>query len=634
MCGLVGFLGSRREDHLVESMLEELSHRGVDDRGVEVVQVAHHWVHLGHNRLSIQDTTRDGHQPFISSCGEYRIVFNGEVYNFKEIRQELEALGERFVSKSDTEVILYAYKVWGMGCLERFIGMFAFALLDQKGQKLYLVRDRAGVKPLYYYHDGTSFLFASEIKSLHQHPRFDKALHAEVLPYYFQMGYIPSPSTIFKHTYKLEAGHYLCYDLLDDSLEKMRYWSVDEAYAQEKFDTSEAEILEDLEALLENAVALRMVADVEVGVFLSGGYDSSLVTALLAPSHQGLETFTIGFKEKGYNEAHHAKEIASHLGVKHHLHYLHSKEIFSDLEVLPFLYDEPFGDASALAMMQLSRLASRRVQVVLSADGGDESFCGYSKYIFLQKFSSIFSHPFKKTLLKYALDTLSSSSIAIINDHLPSRYQQRNIEDKYHKFKQALHQDSFAKIFEASSSPVGREAVERVLKIPYDEAYFAIFNQINSQDLLNRMMQVDYQSFMGDDILAKVDRATMGATIEGREPLLDHRIIEYLARVPIEIKYKEQTPKYLLRQILYKRIPPHLVDRPKSGFQLPLKAWLRGELKGLVEHYLDPQRLDEAIFDRQEIKRIKERLFAGDVREVNKVWFILIFELWRERWFG
>lgn len=634
MCGIVGFLGQKKQKPTLEAMLEVQAHRGRDDRGVSIQKLADIYVHLGHNRLAIQDISNDGHQPFVSTCGDYTIVFNGEIYNFKTIRKDLEKLEYKFISNSDTEVILYAYKAWGIACLEKFIGMFAFTLIDKKQKKMYLVRDRAGVKPLYYYSYKDTFIFSSEIKSFHEHQDFKKLLHKEVLPYYFQMGYIPAPHSIFKNLYKIEAGHYLCYDLEKHTYSTICYWSVDNAYNKEKFDKSETEILNDLENLLEDAISLRMVSDVPVGVFLSGGYDSSLVTALLSKNHKDLHTFTIGFKDKRYNEAKHAKQIASYLGTKHEEYYISSKELLSQVVSLPFYYDEPFGDSSALPTMFLSQMASKRVKVALSSDGGDEVFCGYSKYFFLEKFSSIFSSKYKKILLQNTINSISSKRIVQVNMLLPKKYQQNNIEDKYHKFQRAFNADNISQMFLEASSPVSPKEVKKLLHSEADSKYFDSFKMKDQEHILDNMMRIDYQSFMRDDVLTKVDRATMSATIEGREPLLDHRILEYMVRVPTELKYKNKQGKYLSRQILYKHIPSKLIDKPKAGFQVPLQEWLRGDLKYLVEKYLDVHKIDDEIFDIKEIERIKKALLLGDVAEVNKVWFILMYEMWKERWFG
>lgn len=633
MCGIVGFLGKQRDDSTVKKMLELQAHRGPDDRGVLVAELAGYHVHLGHNRLSIQDLSIHGHQPFISNCGMYSVAFNGEVYNFKTIRQSLEKLGHTFISTSDTEVVLYAYKEWGIACLEKFIGMFSFSLLDKEKKKLYLVRDRAGIKPLYYYANDKTFLFSSELKSFHAHTKFKKILHTEILPYYFQMGYIPAPHSIYKHTYKLEAGHYIEYDLVKSAYECVQYWSVDACYAQEEFDKSEAEILDDLEVLLEDAVESRMVADVPVGVFLSGGYDSSLVTALVSKKHKGVHTFTIGFKDKKFNEANHAKEIAEYLGTKHTQQYVSSKEMLSQVERLPFYYDEPFGDSSALPMMVVSKLAQRDVKVVLSGDGGDESFCGYSKYFFLHKVSPIFTSKFRKQILLNALNPLSMHLVGTLNSLLPEQIQQTNIYEKQRKLKRALASDTLEEMFLNASSSVPSTAVQAFLNSRQDENVFKAFHINKNKPLLDEMMRMDYKTFMSDDILTKVDRATMSVGLEGRVPLLDHRLIEYLARVPIRLKYKDKQGKYLLRKILYKHIPRTLVDKPKRGFQVPLQSWLCNDLKHLVGKYLDTKRMDGDIFDLQEVIRIKEELFLGNVNEINKVWFMLTYEMWKEKWF-
>lgn len=396
MCGIVGFISPKRDDSTVEKMLKVQNYRAPDDRGVFVEKMNNKYIHLGHNRLSIQDISSQGHQPFVSDCGNYIIVFNGEVYNFKSIRTELEKLGYRFVSESDTEVILYAYKAWGMVCLEKFIGMFAFSILDKNKQKMVLVRDRAGVKPVYYYDGEDDFLFASELKSLHEHPSFDKEQNIEVLPYYFQFGYIPAPYTIFKNTYKLKPGHYLVYDLQTNGYETVEYWSIDKCYEQEKFDKSEEEILLDLEELLTDAVDLRMVSDVPVGVFLSGGYDSSLVTALLSKNHnRKLHTFTIGFDDKKYNEAEHAKAIAKHFGTEHTEYYVSKKDMLDKVESLPFYYDEPFGDSSAIPTIMVSALAKKDVTVALSADGEMRRFVDIVNTSFLTSL-----HPFSQIVFK------------------------------------------------------------------------------------------------------------------------------------------------------------------------------------------------------------------------------------------
>ncbi|MDN5102202.1 asparagine synthase (glutamine-hydrolyzing) [Aliarcobacter butzleri] len=630
MCGIVGFIDKNKNINTLNDMLKIQSYRGPDDSGVYFHDKS--GIHFGHNRLSIQDLSSHGHQPFISDCDNYVIVFNGEVYNFKTIRAELEKLGYVFVSQSDTEVILYSYKEWGIKSIDKFVGMFAFAILDKVEDKLVLVRDRAGVKPLYYYIYEDQFMFSSEIKSFHKHPKFKKEQNLEVLHYFFQFGYIPAPYTIFQNCFKLEAGHYL--ELKIDSLEFKitKYWDVNDFYLQEKISKSEDEIIEDIEKILDDAIDLRMVSDVPVGVFLSGGYDSSLVASILAKKQgKKINTFTIGFDDEKYNEAEHAKQIASYLGTNHTEYYMKNSDMLDLVEKLPFYYDEPFGDSSALPTMIVSKLARQSVTVALSADGGDEAFCGYSKYFFLNKFQDIFSNSFKREVLKVGLNLFSANSVEYINEKLPKNLRQTNIKDKYTKFQRAINSDSLEEMFENASSYVDKNEIARFLKISKNQELFKKWEKIGSLEFLNQMMAVDYKLFMNEDVLTKVDRATMSVSLEGREPLLDHRIIEYMAKVPLDIKYRNKQGKYLLRQILYKYLPKEMVDKPKSGFQIPLNEWLRCELKPLVLKYLDDTKLDENIFDLKEINILRKRFFEGqDIGTI--VWFILMYQMWKEKW--
>lgn len=632
MCGIVGFTSSHNQENTLYDMLRVQAYRGPDDIGIYIDDKS--GIHLGHNRLSIQDLSSHGHQPFISDCKQYIIAFNGEVYNFKLLKSELESLGYTFKSNSDTEVILYSYKEWGIQAINRFIGMFAFSIFDKIENKLLLVRDRAGVKPLYYYENGNSFAFSSELKSFHKYASFNKQLNIEVLPYYFQFGYIPAPHTVFNNTYKLEAGHYLIYDLNTTQKNIIKYWDVGEFYQKEPIDQSEKEIIEDLETILDDAIDLRMISDVPVGVFLSGGYDSSLVTSILAKK-QGKEinTFTIGFKDKKYNEAEHAKSIAEYLGTNHTEYYMSDNDMLELVGSLPEYYDEPFGDSSALPTMIVSKIAKKSVTVALSADGGDEAFCGYSKYFFLNKFSNIFSSKVKKSLLKFTLNIFTPETIETINNALPNKLKQTNIKEKFSKFKRAINANSLEEMFLNASSYVDKNDVQKMLNIEAQNTIFSNFDNKYNLPFLNYMMATDYKAFMNDDVLTKVDRATMSVSLEGREPLLDHRIIEYLAQVPTEIKYKNAQGKYLLRQILYTYLPQEIVDKPKAGFQIPLYEWLQGDLRDLVENYLDKSKLDDEIFDINEIEKIKQNLFAGVYVNIQQIWFIIMFQMWKEKWF-
>jgi len=630
MCGIVGFTSFNKQIDILQNMLNIQSHRGPDDKGVYLSD----GIHLGHNRLSIQDLSSHGHQPFVSDCENYVIAFNGEVYNFKIIKKELEKLGYKFISNSDTEVILYSYKEWGICCLEKFIGMFAFSIFDKAMSKLFLVRDRAGVKPLYYYEHENEFIFSSELKSFHEHPSFKKELNKEILPYYFQFGYIPAPHTIFMNCRKLEAGCYLEYDIRAGTNCIVKYWDVGEFYRQEPIEKDEKDIIEDLESILDDALSLRMISDVPVGVFLSGGYDSSLVASLLSKKQgKKINTFTVGFSDPKYNEAEHAKNIAKYLGTNHTEYYMENKDMLDLVENMPFYYDEPFGDSSALPTMVVSKMAKRDVTVALSADGGDEAFCGYSKYFFLNKFSNLFSSKLKKTILKSTLNLFTSESIESINNILPKNIKQTNIKDKFTKFKRAINSNNLEEMFFNASSYVDKCDVNKMLRSNSSKNIFTYFENKNNLPFLNYMMATDYKTFMNDDVLTKVDRATMSVSLEGREPLLDHRIIEYLTRVPNEIKYKDNQGKYLLRKILYKYLPQKMIDKPKAGFQIPLNEWLRGDLKYLVENYLDIKKIDDEVFDIQEIQNLKDEFLSGKKENGTQIWFVLMFQMWKEKWF-
>jgi asparagine synthase (glutamine-hydrolysing) len=631
MCGIVGFLSKDKQEKILDDMLKIQSYRGPDDRGIYFDK--ENKVHLGHNRLSIQDLSSHGHQPFVSDCKNFVIVFNGEVYNFNKIKKDLEDLGYSFISSSDTEVILYSYKQWGVKCVDKFIGMFAISILDKSENKLVLIRDRAGIKPLYYY-DGSEFMFSSEIKSFHKHPSFTKELNKEIISYYFQFGYIPEPYSIFKNCYKLKAGHYLEYNLQNSIFKITKYWDIFEFCNKTPIDKSENEILEDIENILDDAIDLNMVSDVPVGVLLSGGYDSSLVSSILTKKQgKKINTFTIGFNNREYNEAQHARKIASYLGTNHTEYYMQDKDMLDLVEDLPFYYDEPFGDSSALPTIIVSKMAREKVTVVLSADGGDEVFCGYSKYFFLNKFANTFSRKMKRQVFRIALNLMSDTTVKNINNLMPEKIKQTNIIDKYNKFKRAINSKNLEEMFANASSCVDKNDVDKMLNIKSDNNIYSLFENKSNLSFLNYMMAMDYKFFMNDDVLTKVDRATMSVSLEGRVPLLDHRIIEYLSRVSENLKYKNKQGKYLLRKILYKYLPSEMVDKPKSGFQIPLEDWLKGNLRYLVEKYLDEKRLDNEIFNVEEVINLKTKLFSNKHVNINQIWLIIMFEMWKEKWF-
>ena len=623
MCGLAGFVATRREEESLEAMLDIQAHRGPDDRGRVIVPSGGTLVHLGHNRLAVIDPRPRSRQPFVSPCGNYHLIFNGEIYNYRELRLELEKLGHRFETEGDTEVLLHAWMEWGSDTPKRLIGMFAFALLDRDNRKIWLVRDRVGVKPLHYYLREGVFLFASEIKAFHRHPSFWKILEEGVLPDYFRFGYIPAPRTIYRDTYRLEPGTMLAYELSGGKITTRRYWSISQQRERlSERQQNEAQTLDALEELLYDAAEKRMIADVPAGVFLSGGIDSSLVTALLARrGGYRLRTFTVGFREAGYNEAREAATVARHLGTEHHELILNPADLIERIEELPFVYDEPFGDSSALATMALAEFARKEVTVALSADGGDEIFGGYSKYHFLERLQRL---PIRS--LRILLRLLDESSVTWLNDRLPSRMHQSNIRDKFHKYRRALEEKGPTGYFYRASSYAEPEKAGLFLRPLGTAEEGKRFTMDEKLPYLEEMMRVDFETFLPDDVLTKVDRSTMYMGLEAREPLLDHRLAEFMASVPLRWKRR----KYLAKKLLYRHLPRKVVERPKRGFQVPLEHWLRGELKPLVEHYLQPK--DDPILDPRAVDRIKASVYSGRDEHLSLLWFLLIYRIWQERW--
>ena len=636
MCGIVGFISKDKKENTLKNMIQTQTHRGPDDNGLFIDEKF--GIHLGHNRLSIQDTSAHAHQPFVSTCSNYTIIFNGEVYNFKEIQSELKALGHIFLSNSDTEVILYAYKEWGIESVHKFIGMFAFVIFDKKKEKLFLLRDRAGVKPLYYYVKDNTFLFSSEIKSFHKHEEFNKVINKEILPFYFQFAYIPAPYTIYQDCFKLEPAHYIEYDLNTNNYEIHKYWDIHDFYLMDKFDKDEKEILKDIEILLTNACQLRMVSDVPVGVFLSGGYDSSTVTALLKKTQkEQLSTYTVGFEEKELNEANDAKQIALLLGTKHKEQYCTQDEMLKLINTLAFQYDEPFADDSALPTMLVSKLAKQNVTVALSADGGDEIFLGYSKYFAINKVIKLQTSKLKYTLLKLGVNLLTPKSVPIINKLLPRSKKQANVLIKFNKFKSMINAKTKEEMFMRASSKVEANFLDKILingKFKnFETTAFNQFNKLKKLDYLDQMMAIDYKTFMVDDVLCKVDRASMSVSLEGREPLLDHKLAEYMARVPIKLKYKNSKGKYLLREVLKKYIPTTITDKPKAGFTVPLKSWLLHELKEKAIESLESEILkNDKIFKEKELQKIIIDLKNNKIENETFIWMIIVYVEWRKKW--
>lgn len=630
MCGITGFCDFEKK--LSANDLKKaticLQHRGPDGDGTAVFETNNATIGLGHRRLSILDLSELGNQPMYSDDKTIAIILNGEVYNFLEIRKELEALGHSFHTNSDTEVIIKAYQQYGIKAVHKFIGMFAFALYDIKKQIIYLLRDRAGIKPLHYYYKNNCLLFASELKSIYTYPVFEKNINEEAVSLFFKYGYIRAPHTIFKNTYKVQPGHYIKIDVTNKKTEEIKYYDILDYYNKPKLKISEKDSFKEVEKLFTSAFQYRMVSDVPVGVFLSGGYDSSVVAAVLQKNNsRKIKTFTIGFHEKKYNEAPHAKKVAAYIGTDHNEYYCTTKEAQDIFPLLADIYDEPFGDSSAIPTTLVSRFARKQVTVALSADGGDEIFAGYNRYTLLNNINNIY----KKT------PSALRSAIANVLPKVPFK----NIpllKDKANAFI-TLSEIFSSKDVYAIPDKLSRHYNSKQLKklLPYYNSEVNLYNDIgkinSDNDFINTMLALDYKTYMIDDILVKVDRASMSEGLEGREPLLDHRIIEFVAQLPSGLKYNKGIKKYLLKQIAYKYIPKELLDKPKSGFGLPVFEWLQSDLKEYLFYYINEQQLSKHPFINSENAiKLRDDFIAGKSKNETHIWLLLMFQMWWNRW--
>ena len=630
MCGLTGFcdFNKRITHEALSRATNVLKHRGPDSTNNEIFEFENSLVGMGHRRLSILDLSEDGSQPMHSKDGNIVIILNGEIYNFAEIRKELEALGQSFRSHSDTEVIITAYQVWGISSINKFVGMFAIALLDIKEQLLFLIRDRAGVKPLYYYRKDDCILFASELKAFHQYEIFKKDINSEAVSLFFKYGYIPAPHTIFNHTFKLVPGNYLRINLLNKEVSKVEYWNVLEYYNKPKLKITEQEAEEVTESLFTSSFQYRMVSDVPVGVFLSGGYDSSVVTAILQKNNiQKIKTFTIGFHEPKYNEAPHAKQIAAHLGTDHHEYYCTTQEAQDIFPILADIYDEPFGDSSAIPTTLVSRFARNQVTVALSADGGDEIFAGYNRYTQLTNIN----RAFKKTPA-FLRSTSGSILKSVPFKHIPLLNRKAQ---KFSKLAELLSNRDMKGVSETLSKHYTDTQLSKLL--PGYNQKIHLYDQIgkinNQNDLLNTLLALDYKTYMVDDILVKVDRATMSVGLEGREPLLDHRIIEFVSQLPSDLKYRNGVKKYLLKKIAHKYLPKELLDRPKTGFGLPVYEWFKTDLKEYLLNYINEEQLSKHNYiDVGKAIRVRDEFLIGKNENATQIWLLLIFQMWWNKW--
>ncbi len=631
MCGIAGFCDFTKKSvkTTLVSMTDVLHHRGPDDSGYSFYENEYANIGLGHRRLSILDLSTHGHQPM--SFENLEIIYNGEVYNFAEIRLELEKQNYTFDSQSDTEVILKAYHCWGIKAIDKFIGMFAIVIYNKTKHTLLLIRDRAGVKPLNYYYKDGLFMFSSEIKSFHKNNDFKKHINQYALALYLQYGYILEPYTVFDDAYKLEAGHYLELDIKNSKLKIHKYWDVIDSYNKPKLDISFEEAKAETENLIKSACEYRMVSDVPVGMFLSGGYDSAAVTAILQKDRtEKLKTFSIGFNEAKYNEAHYAKDISKYLGTYHTEYYCTQKDAQELLPVMPEIWDEPFGDSSNIPTTLVSRLAQKDVSVSLSADGGDELFGGYNKYTQTIKFNKILEKIPLKASVAFILNNINPKLLVGINRTYNFQYRYEKLAGLFNAKNEIEMMNSLVSYFNPTEvSELLNISDNLIIKTSFDD----FIRLDNNNDLINKLLAIDYKTYQLDDILTKVDRATMSTSLEGREPLLDHRLIEFMASLPSNYKIKGNTKKYILKSIVHDYIPQSMMDRPKMGFSIPLSEWFGDELKNYVLEYLDDNKIEKTgLFNVDKISILKKQWINGDNLVANKIWLILTFMMWYERW--
>jgi asparagine synthase (glutamine-hydrolysing) len=638
MCGIVGLLeaapvADAAAGRLVDAMAAAIRHRGPDAGGT--------WsspdgiVTLGHRRLSIIDLSPLGAQPMHSHDGRFSIVFNGEIYNFPELRRDLEARGVVFRGRSDTEVLLEGIESWGLeATLARAVGMFAFALWDSRERRLALVRDRFGKKPIYYGRVGRYFAFASELKALEALPGYSTRLNADAVTDVVMRGFVCGQHSILAGIGRLPTAGIGILDVARrrDSLDITRYWSANEAFERARrnpFRGSEAEALEALEREVQRAVEERMVSDVPLGAFLSGGIDSTVVVAAMMRAGRGVaRTFSIGFAEAQFNEAHHARAVAQHLGTNHTELELDAPTALATVRELPDIFDEPFADASQIPTLLVSRLARQHVTVALSGDGGDEIFCGYSRYLRMAKFFGL-AGSIPRPLRKLA-PVLAKPFAALTRSLARAGTEQDQLFQRFAKALELLQNDSAERAYEMTCSYwlKAGDVLRRAPPEPVTDAWSGDADV----GVYRRMMLNDIACYLPDDILVKVDRTTMSTSLEARAPLLDHRLAEFAFGLPMDYLVKGQRGKHLLRELACRYVPRELIARPKMGFGVPLGQWLRGELRDWAEALLEPRHFSAIGLLREDVVRARWAEHQRGQRDLSAaLWPILMLHAWWER---
>lgn len=648
MCGIAGLVDmgvSTPADELRaagEAMIRSLSHRGPDDQGVWVD--AEKGVALGHRRLSIVDLSQAGHQPMVSANGRFVITYNGEIYNHDATRKELQALGASFRGASDTEVILEACAAWSVqSTLPKMNGMFAFAIWDRKECVLTLVRDRLGIKPLYWAKFGRLFMFGSELKALRAHRGWSPKIRPEAITAYMRHAYIPGPHTIYEGVHKLEPGTVLT--LRRDGSEPRcnRFWDLSRveelgrsARSRANLGAESSDLVDELDVLLRDAVGRRMVADVPLGAFLSGGVDSSIVAALMqAQTTAPIKTYTIGLEQDRFDEAPHARAVAKHLGTDHTELYVSPKDALDVIPELPHSYDEPFADASQIPTLLVSRLTRKHVTVALSGDGGDELFAGYPRYFWNRKLQNLFQHVPRRvrSAAGWGLRALSPQWREWCIERLPAPVRRVVTEGRIEKLSDVLNASNSTALYRRILSLWPNP---EALVLGGSEARGRLWESdltASMDPLIEAPQFLDTLTYLPDDILTKVDRASMAVGLEARVPLIDYRVVEFSWRLPMSMKVRDGRGKWILRQVLDRYVPKHLIDRPKMGFGIPTGEWLRGPLRDWAEDLLTESTLkQQGLLQTQLVRRTWNEHLSGRQERADQLWAILMLQAWLRVW--
>ena len=651
MCGLVGFLGgdfsnSQLNKDILEKMSHQIINRGPDSAGIWIDAPSK--VGLAHRRLSIIDLSPAGHQPMTSGSNRYVMTYNGEIYNSKEVKDELIRLKAEpnWRGHSDTEILLAGFDAWGIkDTISRMTGMFAIAIWDKDLEQLTLVRDRIGEKPLYYGWQGSGaskvFLFGSELKSLKKHPQCTSEIDRGSLALYMRYSYVPAPHSIYKGIKKLEPGTILTVSLKNNHHTQEKYWdALDVARRgfESPFEGTEAEVTNNLEAALKKTISQQMMADVPLGAFLSGGIDSSAVVALMqTQSSRPIKTFTIGFKEAGYNEAEFAKLVAGHLGTEHTELYVSSQDALDVIPKLPNLYCEPFADSSQIPTFLVSALARQHVTVSLSGDGGDELFCGYNRYLFADKlWKGLRLTPAAfRGLVGNGIKSIPAAgwnkTFKLLNGITPAKFNGISWGDKLQKGAGVIDSKNLTDLYQRLVSNWQDPSSVVIGEHEHREMFSTNIQMLSDVGDIQKMMAIDTISYLPDDILVKVDRAAMGVSLETRVPFLDHHIVEFASQVPLSMKLNNGVGKAVLRDVLYRYVPKELIDRPKMGFGIPVGDWLKGPLKEWAEELLGESRLaSQGYFYPGIVRKMWSEHLSGTRNWQSQLWVVLMFQAWLE----